>query len=818
MIKIMKFIRQFLRGVLYSFWEEVIFVRDSSRVWFVTCIAQRAGVISFYLLLLLALSLGVCGGFFLGREPILSIFPRTDKIFQKPVSAEVFEADSSLGNHSNSLLGTVSEVFERALGKASEHLVAEIILESSTLTSSSVQVSKPTSTSELFSLVSSSVSVGPEKKSEKISDCRDLVARLSNHEILVNELAWMGSVAQADESAVSASRREWMELLNISSRTISLVNWQIRDTNGKFKIIFPTGATLRAHSFYLLARGSSEKIFGKKPDITYSAALPNGGANLQLINNQCEIVDEVNAISGWSVGDRGTKRTMERNVNDLGWHTSVLPGGTPKMENSVIAVALPVFGGSVSLASTISSPSVASSSAKATSVSTSSEGAVYPKLLITEIKTASTKSVHDEFAELYNPNELAVDLAGWYLQKETKSASSFMTFLPKAVLAGKSIPAHSFFVISHPSSSFASDVESDEGLSDHNTVVLKNPEGVIVDKVGWGEAGDFEGQTAPNPEPGRSIQRKFVDGSFSDTDVNSLDFEVRDCPSPGSVSADCSPVDSTHSTSSGQAHSTSSFDTTQDRSGQASSPQAVATSSENLVSSSSSTEATSTLSNATTTEGLAFASSSSSNSSTTYDISDEVAVLVTSTDSTASSSADTSSDTASSTATSSASEPNSLNHLVIFEIQITGGAGKTDNDFIRIFNPTTTTVNLSGWKLRKRTQSGTESSIRVFPDGSEISPAGIFLWANSKDGFSETVGAQVSSTQTISNDTSVALFDVSGILVDAVAWGGEHVGPFVEGSPFLENPGAGQVLRRKLLDSIIQDTDNNAEDLELTPR
>ncbi|MCD6483061.1 MAG: lamin tail domain-containing protein, partial [Candidatus Aenigmarchaeota archaeon] len=86
------------------------------------------------------------------------------------------------------------------------------------------------------------------------------------------------------------------------------------------------------------------------------------------------------------------------------------------------------------------------------------------------------------------------------------------------------------------------------------------------------------------------------------------------------------------------------------------------------------------------------------------------------------------------------------NHLVISEVQIAGE--KASYDFVEIYNPTNISLDISGYKLRKRTSTGSEFSIRVFPSGSIIKSNGYFLWANSKGGYAESVGADVSSTAT----------------------------------------------------------------------
>ncbi|MEK7094406.1 MAG: lamin tail domain-containing protein [Patescibacteria group bacterium] len=728
---------------------------------------KSAGFISSYILISLAVSAGLLGGFFLGRT---NLSDKNNIPHSKSDIPHDITTVSSSHHKVQSLLGSVSEVFSRTLGKNPEHVVAEINLDNHSTSSFVFEPEKSATTTELFSATTSSKNKTVKKVSEKVSECSSFSNIASSRDVLINELAWMGSMVQNGESSSDASRREWIEFFNVSSRTISLTNWQLRDQAGKFKIIFPSGASLRPHSFYLLARGVAEKVLGKKPDLLYSAGLSNDGALLRLINNRCEIVDQIDASVKWPAGNRETKQTLERNADGLGWHTSVSPGGTPRAENSVIKTTTapsPSGGGSGSVA-----PSPGSSS--------SSTLIIYPKILINEIQTASASSTHEEFVELYNPSNEAVDLTNWYIQKKTKSASSFSTFLPKTALAGKSIAAHGFFVISHPSSSLIAQVVTDEGLADHNTLVLKNPHGDIIDKVGWGGAGDFEEQAAPNPDSDQSIQRKVSGSSFIDTEHNSEDFEIKDCPSPQSFVGACSELALLLSTNS--------------ESGTATNTSAVV-----LASSSSGVSSSS----ATTT-------SSSSSISTSLSTLEENTVTPTSTETAVVSSTTTSSSTAltSSTPTILFSSPN---HLVIIEVQITGGSGKTDNDYIRIFNPTSNGIDVGGWKLRKRTQSGTESSIKVFPDSVSVSLGGNFLWANSKDGFSEIVSADVSSTQTLASNNSIVLLNASDVVIDAVAWGSDHVGPFIEGIAF---PNSAPVFHRKVSEGVVVDTDQNQADFE----
>jgi hypothetical protein len=121
---------------------------------------------------------------------------------------------------------------------------------------------------------------------------------------------------------------------------------------------------------------------------------------------------------------------------------------------------------------------------------------------------------------------------------------------------------------------------------------------------------------------------------------------------------------------------------------------------------------------------------------------------------------------------------------------------------------------MSGWKLHKKSETGTDYSLKTFPLGSTIAAGQSFVWANSIGGFSETIAADASSTETLSADNSVALIDVSGNIIDAVAWG-TGASQYGEGPPYPTDPGANQLLARRSLDGVMVDTDDNTNDFTL---
>jgi competence ComEA-like helix-hairpin-helix protein len=165
--------------------------------------------------------------------------------------------------------------------------------------------------------------------------------------------------------------------------------------------------------------------------------------------------------------------------------------------------------------------------------------------------------------------------------------------------------------------------------------------------------------------------------------------------------------------------------------------------------------------------------------------------------------------------------PVSYPEIIISEVQIAGD--DTDYDFIELYNPNDSDVDISGYKLRKRTSTGKESSIRVFPSGNLITAKRYHLWASSKDeSYPSLIGADASTTQTLASGNSVALLTPDDLVVNALAWG-SSTNPFVETSPFPDNPGKDESLGRIWLEETeeYKNTDDNSVDFEIqipTPR
>ena len=157
----------------------------------------------------------------------------------------------------------------------------------------------------------------------------------------------------------------------------------------------------------------------------------------------------------------------------------------------------------------------------------------FPKILINALKFEG-ENTKDEFIELYNPNDFEVDLTCWSLKKKTagESEGEFSNLISKKSFKGK-IPPYSFFLIVHPSSTFANlgDISYSSpsySFSKNNVLALFNPKDEIVDLVGFGDDQTKIRQKEGEPfifenlPKGAFLARK----NFQDTDNNSQDFWI----------------------------------------------------------------------------------------------------------------------------------------------------------------------------------------------------------------------------------------------------------------------------------------------------
>ncbi|MBU4347348.1 lamin tail domain-containing protein, partial [Patescibacteria group bacterium] len=156
-----------------------------------------------------------------------------------------------------------------------------------------------------------------------------------------------------------------------------------------------------------------------------------------------------------------------------------------------------------------------------------------------------------------------------------------------------------------------------------------------------------------------------------------------------------------------------------------------------------------------------------------------------------------------------------INYIIISEMQITGGAGKTKNDFIELYNPTDVSINLKGYRLVKRTKTGvSDTNIKSWTSDVYIPANGYYLWANNNYTDISAI-PDVTTAETISPDNGIALrfgAENTGIIIDSVGWG-EAQNIFVEKVAFpIINQNIYKSIQRKFQNNTFVDTNNNNAD------
>lgn len=168
-----------------------------------------------------------------------------------------------------------------------------------------------------------------------------------------------------------------------------------------------------------------------------------------------------------------------------------------------------------------------------------------PRIIVSEVQFHGETN-RDEFIELYNPHPQDIELTGWSLRKKTSGGQE--SPLVSAASFQGNIPAHGYFLIvtaqtrEDGTSAYRGESEPDLFYSGrtyyfapHNTVLLYAPDGSLMDKVGFGEAQDYQGEPFPeNPPPGFSLGRRWLEDAeiYADTGNNAEDFEWQ-IPTPG---------------------------------------------------------------------------------------------------------------------------------------------------------------------------------------------------------------------------------------------------------------------------------------------
>ncbi|MCL4386933.1 MAG: lamin tail domain-containing protein [Patescibacteria group bacterium] len=143
----------------------------------------------------------------------------------------------------------------------------------------------------------------------------------------------------------------------------------------------------------------------------------------------------------------------------------------------------------------------------------------------------------------------------------------------------------------------------------------------------------------------------------------------------------------------------------------------------------------------------------------------------------------------------------SFDHLVINEIQ-TGGASASD-EFVRMYNPTSGNLDISGWKIQYKSATGTSWYTKgTVPVGTVISSKAFFLFGTANiENPDNPMNSGLSAT-----GGHIRLINANVRLIDLVGYG---TADSAEGGSPAPAPKANQSIKRRIDGD---DTENNASD------
>lgn len=153
-------------------------------------------------------------------------------------------------------------------------------------------------------------------------------------------------------------------------------------------------------------------------------------------------------------------------------------------------------------------------------------------------------------------------------------------------------------------------------------------------------------------------------------------------------------------------------------------------------------------------------------------------------------------------------QANASASIIINEIA-TGQTGFVKNEFIELYNPTASSINLSGYKLKKKTKSRTESYlISSSSFTGNIPSQGYFLI--SPPDYKDTIAADLTYSGTsysIADDNTILLYDAGDQLIDKTGYG--------SATDFETQAAINPVINKSIERKNFQDTDNNNVDFDL---
>jgi len=156
-------------------------------------------------------------------------------------------------------------------------------------------------------------------------------------------------------------------------------------------------------------------------------------------------------------------------------------------------------------------------------------------IIISEMSMGNTTSATEEFVEMYNNSDAVVNISGWSLYYRSATGTTYVKRASFSTTA--SIQPRKFYLAS---TNLPSDTSLISGMSQTGGVMeLRDDKGIVVDRVGYGNATLSNGKPSVAVQAGESLYRQYDAPNFTmvNTNDNFLDFYITGTLTPSAPPA-----------------------------------------------------------------------------------------------------------------------------------------------------------------------------------------------------------------------------------------------------------------------------------------
>lgn len=162
-----------------------------------------------------------------------------------------------------------------------------------------------------------------------------------------------------------------------------------------------------------------------------------------------------------------------------------------------------------------------------------------PKIVISAFRTRAGTSGTDEYVELFNADNVTVNISGWLLRSSNNSGSSIV--LRATIPNGTSLLPGQYYLLVSTASAFYTirDFQFSAGVADDGGFAIFTSSGDLVDAVGMSNLGGYKEGTPLVPMPNTATVLNYVraGGGCIDTGDNAADFLSQTSFTPRNLSS-----------------------------------------------------------------------------------------------------------------------------------------------------------------------------------------------------------------------------------------------------------------------------------------